>query len=96
MIVAELYIVGMPVNPTKTKSPLIVDADAMLTSTIAVQNFKPAARRHHQEIEACGTVKQVEFPLCAHGDIRRQRLYKPTRKESGRAFVGERLDHVVK
>jgi hypothetical protein len=43
--------VRMSFSPKKTNSPLIIDADRVLTLPFAPQRFEPVARRHPQVLE---------------------------------------------
>jgi len=48
MIIGYFNIVGISLMPPETYSPLIVNADAMLTFPIAGELFQPIPRRHPQ------------------------------------------------
>lgn len=51
VVIHNLDIISMPVFPREAYPPLFVDADAVLAPAIALQSFKPVARRHTQRIQ---------------------------------------------
>jgi len=51
VVINDLDVVGVPVKPHKTHAPLIVDANAVLSSAVAAQSLQPVARWHTQEIK---------------------------------------------
>jgi len=48
VIIRDLNPIGIPRTPDKANAPLVVDADAVLPSSIAVQAFETVARRRSQ------------------------------------------------
>jgi len=44
MIIDDFNELGAAIAPLETDTPLIVDPDAVLTATIALQRFQPIAR----------------------------------------------------
>lgn len=53
VIVDDLNIVGMTLAPHKTDTVLIVDSDAVLTSTVPSKRLQHIARRYRQIIQDC-------------------------------------------
>ena len=51
MVIHDLDILRMSLNPAKADTELIVDADAVMPGTIALQGFQPIAGRHTQELQ---------------------------------------------
>jgi hypothetical protein len=45
VIINYLYVVGITVVPTKTESPLVVDANAVLALSVGSQEFQPVSGR---------------------------------------------------
>jgi len=50
-----------PVGPLEADSPLIVDANAVLTASIAPQRLEPVAGQRSQVIERDGGFELVQF-----------------------------------
>lgn len=48
VIVAELNIVGIALLETKADTPVIVDGDRMLTTSITFEQMQPITREHQQ------------------------------------------------
>jgi len=46
MIIHDFNELGTAIVPLETDAPLIIDPDAVLTATIALQRFQPIARRN--------------------------------------------------
>jgi len=51
VIVHDFHIPRRSLTPFKAYPPLIVDADAVLATPVAVQSFEPIARRHPQIVK---------------------------------------------
>jgi hypothetical protein len=58
MVINNLYINGAPALELKTNPPLIVNANAPLSLTFALQSFKSVTRRHSQVLYPFGNVQQ--------------------------------------
>jgi hypothetical protein len=61
VVINNFNLVGVPVKPHKAQSPLIVDANAVLTSTIADQSLQSVARRDAQEIQRGRSVQLLQL-----------------------------------
>jgi hypothetical protein len=57
MVVGYFNVVGIPLMPSKTYPPLIVNADAVLSLAVAGKLLKPIARRHLQVIQMLSTIQ---------------------------------------
>jgi hypothetical protein len=51
MVVHDLHIMGAGQGPSEANAELIVHADAMLASTVALERFEPIARWHPKIIK---------------------------------------------
>jgi hypothetical protein len=51
----------MAFSPDEANSPLIVDADRMLSSASAAQGFEPVSRRDKEIVEPLCVVKQTQL-----------------------------------
>ncbi len=70
MVINYFNILCTNIRPTKADTPLIVDANAVLTQTITLECFKVIAERHPQIIESTGDFELSEFATRDLGDIR--------------------------
>lgn len=61
VVVHNLDIFRMPVNPAKTDSKLVVDTDAVLPGTISPELLQPIARWHTQKIKRARSMHKVQF-----------------------------------
>jgi len=85
MIVNDLNVVGIAASPKEAHTPLIIDADAVLTLTVALQCFQAVPRRNHQILQGASTVKvkqlstrySLKGPKPRHVHIGEQRFRLP-------------------
>ncbi len=65
MIVHNFYVIGVPLEPDKTETPLIIDPNTVLSLPLATQCFQAITRR-------CREVAQfrciVQLPKLASGN----------------------------
>ena len=57
MVVNDLSVGGATFCPDEAQSPLIVDADAVLTLPVLLQRFEAVTRRRAQEVQGLSSVK---------------------------------------
>ncbi len=57
MIINNLHVVDVTFYPTETNTPLVVDADAVLPLTIALQRLQVIAWRNPQIVEHSGAME---------------------------------------
>lgn len=69
MIVHDLDVFRVPVNPAEANPKLVVDTDAVLPGTITLERFQPVARRYAQKIQRTGSVHKIEFSACHRLDV---------------------------
>ena len=69
MIINNFDIFCTYIRPTKADPPLIIDTNAVLTRTIALERFKMIARRHPQIIKSTSDFKLPELASCSLGNI---------------------------
>jgi hypothetical protein len=63
MIVDNLHIIGVAIVPSKTNSPLFVDANTVPTLAVSFKCFQVVTRRAVQVGQQCGAIKLPELPL---------------------------------
>jgi uncharacterized protein YcnI len=51
MVINNFNLLGMAIDPNKANAPLVVDADAVLPSTVAAQSFQPVAGWYTQKVK---------------------------------------------
>ena len=64
MIIHDFHFVGIPLAPDKTDAPLVVDADAVLSSSAAVKRFQVIAWWRPQIPKLRGNVQLSQLTLC--------------------------------
>jgi hypothetical protein len=62
MVVDDLDVMGISVLPAEADTPLIIDADAVLSGSVATQRFQPVVRRDAQILEVLGIVQHAQLP----------------------------------
>jgi hypothetical protein len=79
--------------PLEAYPPLVVDADAMLATSIALQCLEAVARRNAQVIELpCGIDCQKLGPRAALNPVR-EIPDRMAHEQRGRSLIGEAPDH---
>ncbi len=63
MVVNNLHVVGIPIAPDKADTPLIVDADAVLSFSVALEGLQMIARRRGQVAEFGGNIQLAQLAL---------------------------------
>jgi hypothetical protein len=64
MIVYDLNVVRFTLNPGEADTVLIVDANAVLTSSFAFESLKVVAGRYPQLLQGAYRVEMIELPRC--------------------------------
>ena len=64
VIIDYFYIIRARFRPAKTKPVLIVDPDAVLASTIALEGLQPIARRHAKVAQSGRNLKLTKLSHC--------------------------------
>jgi len=62
MVIHDLYFVGISLSPLEANSPLVVDANAILPSTIPGELFEAVAGRNTQIFQLFCGIEYSEFP----------------------------------
>jgi hypothetical protein len=57
MVVDNLGLLGAGIRPPENDTPLVVDADRMLATQIALQCLKPVSRRHRKVAQRLGAIE---------------------------------------
>ena len=95
MIIGDLNVLGFAVDPTKTKSPLIVDADAMLPFAITGQFLQVIPRRNAQVFERLGRIEHCKLTEGSTLQVPRESLDPFALEKAFRVLVGETPDHRI-
>jgi hypothetical protein len=95
VIVGELYLVGLPVAPSETDSPLIVDPDAVLTFPVPAQNLEAVARDGAQLVETLCRMEHLELPPGPRDEPMVDAPHIAALEQRRRASVSEAPDHMV-
>jgi hypothetical protein len=93
MIIDNFYVVGVPFAPDEAEPPLLIDPDAVLSLSVAMQKFQAISRRRGQVSQLRGAVQLPKLPACDMLDRLKTSARLPIVKSPG--FRGaERLNHV--
>jgi len=92
VIIHDLDIVCVPLEPNEAETPLVVDPNAVLSLSVAVQGFQTIAGRRHQVSQFGRAVQLAQLPACNMLDRLKTSAWQPMVKSLG--FRGtERLNH---
>lgn len=61
MVICDLHIEGITSLPHETDSPLLVDADTVLSGSISFQALQPVSRWNAQVVQCIGVVQHTEL-----------------------------------
>jgi hypothetical protein len=92
MIIRYLDIVCVAIAPPEAYAELIVDADAMLASTIPRQRLQPVTRRRRQILQPDRGIQKNELAASCLGDIGTELLGRISIEERFGMAIRERLD----
>ncbi len=82
----------MSIYPAKAQSPLIIDANAVLASSIPTQGFEPITGRGPHEVQGHGAI-QLSQLACRHCLKRTKLPWVATFEQSLRLLAFEAQDH---
>jgi hypothetical protein len=93
VIVNDLDVVRIPVLPAEADPPLIIDADAVLTSPIPFELLEAVPGRHPKIGELFGRVDRDQLP--EHRALERRRVAADglTAEQARRVSVAKAVDH---
>ena len=83
MIINNFNVHRMTVLKNKAYSPLVIDADTVLASTVALERLQPIARRHPQFFYPDYTVKHSQFAQRNSLNINKPRYASAIKKRFG-------------
>jgi hypothetical protein len=69
MIVDDFDVECVVINPPEADTPLVVDANRMLSSAVGEKRFEPVAGRIAEIVEDCGAVDLAKFAPGAREDV---------------------------
>ena len=92
MVVNDFNIQRPRCGPHKAHPPLVVDADAVLTDTVALERFEAIAGRRAKELQRARGVQLREFAL-GHMRDGAKAPRRPTFELGLRVLAAERLNH---
>ena len=93
MVVDHLDIPGRAFTPDETDPPPVVDANAVLSATVALQNFQTIAGRYAQIFKTASRVDHQELLPRALLDGSRQPANGAAAENRGGTLVGKAPDH---
>ena len=69
MVVHDFDIERMAAFKAKANSPLVIDADAVLTRSMALERFEPVVRRDSQVIQPYRSMQHGQFAFFNGSDV---------------------------
>ena len=69
MTVHQFNVEGLAFGPAEAQSPLVIDADAVLTGPVAGQRLQPLTGRDPRILEINRAVQLRQFPVCDLHDV---------------------------
>jgi hypothetical protein len=61
VIINDFNLMGVSVHPFETDSPLLIDADAVLSLSASPECFQPVPRRNPQILKANRGIQKLQF-----------------------------------
>src|SRR5271168_503415 len=61
VIIPDLHVVSVSIAPNETNTPLVVDADTVLSRAVTLQRMKPVSRRKIQIHQTFGRVQHQKL-----------------------------------
>jgi hypothetical protein len=92
MVINNFNLLGMAIGPNKANTPLVVDADAVLPSSVATQSFQPVAGRYTQKVKTRRGMYLLQFPNSHGCNVRKPCHPSPVKQQFG-VRVAEALNH---
>ncbi len=93
MVVDDFDVVGVLFLPAEADAPLVVDADAVLAATVALQRFKSVPGRQAHDLKPVGGGELEQFPTGRALDFRRETARWLTVEDRFRVGVGKAFYH---
>jgi hypothetical protein len=91
-MVNDLYLDGVSIFPAETDPPLVVDTNAPLPISIALELFKPIARRRLEIVHEGGSIKHSELSQ-SNALERAETIHSFAMEEPLRIAIGKGTDH---
>ena len=70
MIVHNLHIFNATFCPTEAHPELVIDANAVLASPVALERLQPITRRNAQIFKSAGDLELAQLAACHGFDVR--------------------------
>jgi hypothetical protein len=93
MIINDLDISCLVINPIETNTLLVIDADTVLTGSVAFQFLEPIARWCEQILKVLDVIEVDQFSTSSTLNIFWQLRGKLTREDLLSPVGGKRIDH---
>src|SRR5699024_1455655 len=94
VVVNDLHLLWSGVGPHEADPPLVVDPDAVLTSSVAFESLEPIAGRDPEVLERLRRSHLAKLAQCDSMDPRIHRPHAPTTPQPFGLLAAERSDHV--
>ncbi|QNM63704.1 hypothetical protein XHV734_5031 [Xanthomonas hortorum pv. vitians] len=72
MVIDDVDLGDIALHPSEADAPLVVDPDAVLPASLALQRFQPVGRWNTQIVEVRGSVEHAQLAARDRLDVGRQ------------------------
>jgi len=93
MIVDDLNVIRVAVLPAEADTPLVIDADAMLSDSVTPKLLETVTRGNTKILEGFGSVDGDELPQHRPLEVRRIAADPLTAEECLGVAIAKALDH---
>jgi hypothetical protein len=93
VVVHDLNIVRVTVQPSEADPPPFVDPDTVLAGSVTAEPFQPVTRRHAKILERRSGVQHPELPQGRPLNLRTELAGRSSVKKTLGGPISEALDH---
>ena len=95
MVVGDVYVESIAIDKAKAHTPLVIDADAPLAASVAVQRLQSVGRGKPQLIDLQGVFELIQAQHRTALDVQRQPSRLACAKQAFGFFVGKAANHAT-
>lgn len=93
MVVNDLHLLWSSFGPHEADTPLVIDPDAVLPGSVALQRLEPVSRRNAEIVKHLRGSHLTKLPQCNRMNPRIDRPHAFASPQSLGVLVAERPDH---
>jgi len=77
VVIDDLDVCWAVICPDKADTPLVIDANAVLSSSVSFESFQPVTRRGSQKAKRVGAIEQLQLALGDSPHVRESKSAMP-------------------